>query len=106
MIFGRVISEDGSWDIAIASNGMALASTDAQLAPLRQINLATDVLSKRADNPGASVSGSPIVVGGASRSLFLIHESNSSQGLAFAYSAVNNDFSSLRTFGVDLAQQQ
>ena len=50
--------ENGAWDVAIGSNGLALATTDGSgSVPLRQIDLAINAISIRSDAPGHYFNG-------------------------------------------------
>jgi hypothetical protein len=91
--------ETGAWDVAIGSNGLALATTrygGSGWVPLRQIDLVTNVVTSRADSPGSGGSG---LVGQDTQvhrsgdgTRFFFMESTISSGPVFTYSAIANTF--------------
>lgn len=86
--------ESGSWDIAIASNGKALfdgAFEGGGSVPVRQLDLATGALSRRADAGGVRMNTS--IVRGADRSLLFFLEPGVSSGLLRTYAAAGDRFS-------------
>ena len=97
----RVSYENGTWDLAIGANNIALISTILGVdgysgwVPLRQIDLATNVTSIRVDAPGSSapkVTGNTIIDRSADRTRLLLREPNDSRGPIFTYSATTNSF--------------
>jgi hypothetical protein len=89
-----------SWDVAIGANGKALAdlrSESAGTVPLYQINLATDALTARSDDPGAGPSGQvapdTLITRGAGGGLFFFTQSGLASGPIFDYSAPLDTFS-------------
>lgn len=93
--------EIGAWDVAIGLNGLALVTTNyggSGWTPLRQINLATNVITARPDAPGSGGGGAMINNTQIHRSadgtrLFLV-EGDISSGPIFTYSAASNTFGS------------
>jgi hypothetical protein len=93
--------ETGGWDVAIASNGVALVTTEfagSGWTPLRQINLATNAISMRTDAPGSGGGGQvrqdTQIQRSSDGTRLLFMESNISSGPAFTYSAIANSFAS------------
>jgi hypothetical protein len=93
--------ETGGWDVAIASNGVALVTTEfagSGWTPLRQINLATNAISMRTDAPGSGGGGQVRQETQIQRSSdgtrLLFMESDISSGPVFTYSAIANSFAS------------
>src|ERR1044072_7499110 len=90
-----VFLEQGAWDVVIASNGLALFTAIGP-TPLRQIDLATNAVTERADAPASTpnhlLSGPAHIYRSADRTRVYILETNSSAGPAFTYSAVTNSF--------------
>ncbi len=97
-------TERGGWDVAIAANGLALVTTQAEdsggigFTPLRQIDLATKSISKRADAPTlflnqAVISEYTRIQRSADGTRLYFLESNQGTGPAFTYSATTNLFS-------------
>ncbi len=92
--YNRASGETGAWDVAIASNNLALVTTQfsgSGSVPLRQIDLATNVVSARADR--ATVDQTTAVIRGADGSRLYFLLPNSSNGPVFTYSATSNIFS-------------
>jgi hypothetical protein len=91
--------EGGSWEIAIASNGTALITTQPtgnNWTPLRQINLSTNVVTERTDTPGSGPHGwlsAGQICRSADRSRAYILETDISSGPLFTYSASTDGFS-------------
>jgi len=89
--------EAGGWDVAIGSNGLALATTKAAgWTPLRQIDLATNTFTIRSDAPGSGGGGmvrgyTYIHRSGDGRRMYFL-ESDVSNGPIFTYSAASNTF--------------
>jgi hypothetical protein len=100
--------ENGTWDLAIGSNGVAMFTTIFGVdgysgwTPLRQINLATNVVTIRNDAPGSGsaskVEGNTIIDRSADRTRLLVREPNNSTGPTFSYSAVTNSFGPVGRF--------
>jgi hypothetical protein len=86
--------ETGAWDVAIASNGVALATTqgpDSSEPPLHQIDLATNIITRRNDIPTQSSIPGVLAKTQLQRSadgtrLYLLGAGG------FTYSAVTNSF--------------
>ena len=101
--------EIGSWDVAIGSNGLALAITAAagNWVPLRQIDLTTNVISIRTDDPGSggggTVTGATQIHRSVDHSRFLVMEGNIDSGPIFTYSASSNSFGPRASIGGILA---
>jgi sugar lactone lactonase YvrE len=91
--------EGGAWGLAIANNGKALLDSKFEgsgWVPLRQIDLSTDTITARTDDPGSGGGGqvrqdTHIRRGGDRSRLFLL-ESNISSGPIFDYSAASDSF--------------
>jgi len=86
--------EGGAWDVAIASNGLALVTTQYQgsgFTPLRQIDLDTNVVTVRTDVPGVVWQNTQIHRN-ADGTRFFFMESNISSGPVFTYSSVTDTF--------------
>ncbi len=90
-------AEGGAWDVAIASNGLALASTTyngSGWTPLRQIDLATNAITVRADAPGSDARGNVFLATlrrSADRTRIHVFELLSNNPV-FAYDATTNTF--------------
>src|SRR4029077_11299467 len=90
--------EGGAWDVAIASNGLALVTTQYQgsgWTPLRQINLSTNAITIRTDAPGSNgseLSAPTQIHRSADGTRFFFMEGNISSGPVFTYSAITNTF--------------
>ncbi len=92
--------ELGSWDVAIANNGIALATTEGNgWLPLRQINTATDALSIRTDEPGGTVQPDTDIAHGPDRGLLDLTEGFSGEGPMITYDPTSNDFPSYNGVG-------
>jgi hypothetical protein len=97
--YDLAFGEGGAWDVAIASNGLALVTTQFQgsgWTPLRQIDLNTNAVSVRTDDPGSGGSGmvrqDTQIHRSADGTRFFFMESNISSGPVFTYSGINNTF--------------
>ncbi len=97
--------ETGSYSIALGGNGKALFDgmlSGSGWVPLRQIDLTTDTLSTRSDDPssgfGGEVRQNTVIRRGPDRSLFLLTESNISNGPAFTYNAPSDTFSKAASY--------
>ena len=96
--YARESGEGGAFDVAIGSNGLAMVTTDYEgsgWTPLREINLATNVISVRSDVPGyngSEVTGSTQIYRSAHGTHFYFLEGNISSGPVFTYSATTNTF--------------
>jgi len=102
--YTRTIEETGSWDVAIGSNGLALFTTaGGNWVPLRQINLTTNVISTRTDDPGSggggTVRGKTQIHRDAYNARFLFMESDISSGPIFTYSGSSNTFGPSASIG-------
>ena len=94
--------ENGTWDVAIAANGLAFVTTVLGVpgysgwVPFRELNLATNVFSIRHDPPGSGGGGmiteNSQIDRSADRTRLLISESNISSGSLFTYNSVTNTF--------------
>jgi sugar lactone lactonase YvrE len=96
---GIFSAEGGSWDVAAAADGKALADgmfEGSGWVPVRQIVLATDAISIRTDAPGSGPAGevrqNTLIWRSADRSLLFFTESNISSGPIFTYNGVNDTF--------------
>src|SRR5438477_111483 len=95
--YTRTSGENGAWDVAIGSNGLALVTTDGSFyAPVRQINLTTNAISVRSDAPGSGGSGrvnpETQIHHSGDGARFFFMESLDSSGPIFTYSATSNSF--------------
>lgn len=97
--YPRIFGEGGGWTVAIGSNGLAMATTEFEgsgWTPLRQINLATNAITVRTDDPGSGPSGQvqqeTQIQRSADGSRMYLLEPNSSLGPLFTYSATTNSF--------------
>jgi hypothetical protein len=96
LTYNRGFYEAGAWDVALASNGKALASTEfigSGYVPLHQIDLASGAVSTRTDAPGyfgpGKVQQRAQLQRGSDRTRVYIFDSN-----LFTYSAVTDTFGS------------
>lgn len=91
-------AEGGGWDVAIASSGLALATTafnGSGWTPLRQIDLATNAITVRTDNPGSDTRGDVDLATlrrSADRSRIFVFELGISSDPIFSYDASTNSF--------------
>ena len=97
--YTREFGEVGAWDAAIGSNGVALVTTrygGSGWTPLRQINLATNVIFTRSDSPGSGAGGwirqDTQIHRSTDGTRFFFMEANISSGPIFTYSALSNTF--------------
>ena len=97
--YTRASGETGAFDVAIASNGLALVTTQfggSGWTPLRQIDLSTNAISTRADAPGSGPGGTvgqnTQIHHSADGSRLYFLEANNSSGPIFTYSATSNTF--------------
>ena len=95
--YTRAFGETGAWDVAIGSNGLALVTTQfggSGWVPLRQIDLATNVITIRSDVPGfgGTVTQNTHIHRSADGTRLFFMESNISSGPIFTYSAISNTF--------------
>jgi hypothetical protein len=97
--YTRAFGETGAWDVAIGSNGLALATTQfggSGWTPLRQIDLTTNAISVRNDPPGSGSGGmvrqNTQIHRSADGTRFFFLESNISSGPIFTYSSMTNSF--------------
>ena len=93
IIYPLVVSEDGSWAVSIASNGLAFLSTQlpplwSGELPLRQINLADNAVSIRLQ----AVAASTTIHRSADRTRLLFLEPDNDSGPMFSYSATSDAF--------------
>jgi hypothetical protein len=107
--YGVSGGEAGPYAIALGGNGKALF--DGQLSgsgtvPLRQIDLTTDTLSTRSDDPGSGGNGqvrpNTMIYRSADRSLFFFTESGSPSGPVFDYDATAGTWSRAVNTGAPL----
>ena len=89
--------EGGAWDVAIASNGLALVTTQydgSGFTPLRQIDLSTTTITTRTDapEPGGEVTQNTQIHRSTDGTRLFFMESNISSGPVFTYSATSNTF--------------
>jgi len=91
--------EGGSWDVSIGSDGLGLMTTVFQgsgWTPLHQLDLSTDTLTVRIDDPGSGgrgqVRGDTLIRRGAGRGLLFLTEADISSGPIFTYNAAANSF--------------
>jgi hypothetical protein len=88
----------GAWDVAIGSQGLALASSHpgSGWISLLQIDPATNAVSIRTDAPasgfGGTIRGKTIIHRSADQKRLLFLESGSSEGRMFTYDAITNSF--------------
>jgi DNA-binding beta-propeller fold protein YncE len=84
-------AERGSWDLAVAGNGLAFFTTDysgsGASVPLHQIDLATDTLSTRID-----IAARTLLSHGADESLLFGIEPTASEGPIFTYDTASDSF--------------
>jgi hypothetical protein len=99
LTYGLAFGETGSYDIAIGPSGKGIFDGSfggSGWVPVRQIDLSTDALTTRTDDPGSGGSGqvrqNTGIARGADRSLFFFTESNISSGPVFAYNATTDTF--------------
>lgn len=100
--YARTGFEAGAWDVAIASNGLALASTRlpdfySGSTPLRQIDLGNNTVSIRSDTPHPPQSPRELVTPtqihrSADASRLYLLEGGVSDGPVFTYSSATNSF--------------
>jgi hypothetical protein len=97
--YSRAFGEGGAWDVAIASNGLALVTTQYEgsgWTPLRQIDLDTNAITVRPDAPGSGGGGmvrqDTQIHRSADGTRFFFMESNISSGPVFTYSGATNTF--------------
>ena len=97
--YTRASNEGGAWDVAIGGSGLALVTTQFQgsgWVPLRQINLATNAITVRTDDPGSGGGGqvrqNTKIARSADRTRMYLLESNDSDGPVFTYNASSNTF--------------
>ncbi len=88
-------SAGGGWDVAIASNGLAMVTTSG--SSLRQINLSTNTISVRTDAPGSLgdnhlLSGNTQIHHSADGSRLFFLEPLYPRTHAFTYAAATNSF--------------
>jgi hypothetical protein len=100
--YNLAFGEIGSFDVALGANGKGLFDGSfggSGFVPLRQVDLATDTLSTRTDDPGIGPGATPqitqntMIHRSADRSLFFFTESNISSGPIFTYNAQTDTFS-------------
>src|SRR5262249_26616564 len=97
--YTRAFGEEGAWDVAVGSNGLALVTTQfsgSGWTPLRQIDLSTNAITVRTDAPGScgpgQLSAPAQIHRSADGTRFFFMESNISSGPVFTYSGVTNTF--------------
>ncbi|HKP05162.1 MAG TPA: hypothetical protein VJU77_17565 [Chthoniobacterales bacterium] len=97
--------EAGAWDVAIGSNGLALATTryaGSGDVPLRQIELATNAISIRSDAPGGLVTAGTAIHRSGDGTRFFFMEGGVSSGPVFTYNATTNTFGLKANTGISL----
>jgi Fibronectin type III domain len=86
--------EEGGWDVAISSNGLALVTTQfdgSGFTPLRQIDLSTNAITSRNDAPELLWAPTKMQRSAdGTRLLFMLGDISS--GPVFTYSAITNTF--------------
>jgi hypothetical protein len=91
------ITEGGAWDIALVGGGKALVTTRAtgnEHPPLRELNLATGVFTRRNDAGLAGlVRGGTMLARNFARNLIAVVEPNDGSGPAFTYRPAGDQFS-------------
>ena len=100
LAYNNASAESGSYSIALGASGKGLFDggfSGSGWVPLRQIDLTTDTLSIRTDDPWDRGSVEEVrqdsrIVRSADRSLFFITESNISNGPMFTYDAITDTF--------------
>jgi hypothetical protein len=105
LAYNLAASETGSYSIALGGNGEALFdgthTGTSGTVPLRQIDLGTDTLSTRSDDPGSGGNGlvgqSTIIHRSGDRSQLFFGEASQFQGPLFTYSSAANAFSKAET---------
>jgi hypothetical protein len=97
--YDLTFGEGGAWDVAIGSNGLALVTTQflgSGWTPLRQIDLSTNAITIRTDDPGSGsggqVRGYTQIHRSADGTRLFFMESDSSSGPSFTYSAISDTF--------------
>jgi hypothetical protein len=100
LTYNLAFYEGGTWAVTIANNGLALFDSRFEgsgWVPLRQIDLSTNTVSVRTDDPGSGFGGQvrqdTHIRRGADRSLLFLMESNISSGPIFDYNANTDSFS-------------
>jgi len=94
----------GAWDVAIGSEGLALATSfGSSWLSLLQIDPAANTVSVRTDAPasgfGGTVTGKTIIHRSADGKRLLLLESGSSEGRMFTYDAMTNTFGPYYNYG-------
>src|SRR5262249_61968756 len=97
--YGLALPEGGSWAVASASSGKALFDSRFEgsgWVPLHQLDLGTNTITLRRDDPGSGGSGqvrqdTPIRRG-ADRSLLFLMESDISSRPTFTYHPASDPF--------------
>jgi WD40 repeat protein len=104
IIYNRSGLEAGAWDVAIGSNGIALATTRlpngySGTTPLRQIDLRSNVASIRSDTPSSGgrheVYDTTQIYRSADRTRLYFLEAGISDGPVFTYDATTDSFGPL-----------
>ena len=97
--YTKASGETGAWEVAIASNGFALVTTQfggSGWTPLRQIDLTTNFINTRTDAPGSGPGGTvrqnTQIHHSADGTRLYFLESNISSGPIFTFSATSNSF--------------
>jgi WD40 repeat protein len=102
--YNRDFSEAGAWDVAIGSNGIALATTRlpdfySGSTPLRQIDLTTNLAAIRSDVPSSGgpheVYDTTQIYRSADRTRLYFLEAGISNGPVFTYDATTDSFGPL-----------
>ena len=93
--YTREFGEAGAWDVAIASNGLALVTTlygGSGFTPLRQIDLATNAITIRSDIPYGNLTAPTQIHRSADGTRLFLMVGNSSAGEVLIYSAPTDMF--------------
>lgn len=99
--YTRASGENGAWDVAIGSNGLAMVTTQfggSGTVPVRQIDLTTNAISIRTDR-GSVSQNTQIHRGADGTRLFFMQPNDQS---IFTYSAPSNTFISSVNVGIFL----
>ncbi len=95
-------SESGAIDLRILGNGRGFFTTNNSASsnvPLREIDLASDAVTIRADFPTGGVYPQSLLGRGPNRDLMVIAEANTSTGLTSIYRTATNSFSAKVSLG-------
>jgi hypothetical protein len=94
--YTRGSSESGGWSVGIASNGLAFVTTQYAWTPLRQIDLATNIITARTDDPGTgqngALSGTTQIAPTSNGSRVYFFDEGNIPGSAFSYDTGSDKF--------------